>query len=216
MMAALRKAYGLARWLVRLEIGIWRSLFLWTARRVPGAGPGVRSFSYAKQVTPILLAFIFVSVLELAVVHLLLPWATVRLIALVISVWGLLWMAGYLASMRVFRHLLTGSELRVRHGTDTDIRIPLSAVAAVNSARGHVPTNRSVQVERLRDRTVASVAMLKLTNVAVTLRHPLPVAAHDGRHDADELRFYVDDPRGFVAAARERLAAESPRQRLSA
>ncbi len=44
-------------------------------------------------------AFIFVSVLELVVVHLLLPWETVRLIADVLSIWGLVWMVGFLASM---------------------------------------------------------------------------------------------------------------------
>lgn len=26
-------------WLVKPEIGIWRSLFLWLTRRVPGEGP---------------------------------------------------------------------------------------------------------------------------------------------------------------------------------
>ena len=42
------------RWLVRLEVGIWRSLFLWVFRRVPGRGPRSDDFSYAKEVTPII------------------------------------------------------------------------------------------------------------------------------------------------------------------
>ena len=52
-----------ARWLVRLEIGIWRSLFLWIFRRVPGKGPRSEDFSYAKEVTPLLIVFIFLSAL---------------------------------------------------------------------------------------------------------------------------------------------------------
>ena len=47
------------RWLVRMEIGVWRSLFFWVTRRVPGAGPGTQTFSYGRQVAPVIGAFIF-------------------------------------------------------------------------------------------------------------------------------------------------------------
>ena len=90
MATVLRRAFSLVRWLVVLEIGIWRSLFLLVTRRVPGGGPGVQAFSYARDITPIMGAFIFVSVLELPVVHLLLPWETIRHIADALSIWGLL------------------------------------------------------------------------------------------------------------------------------
>jgi hypothetical protein len=46
------KALAPVKWLVTLEIGIWRSLLLWAARRVPGQRVGVESFSYAS--TPLL------------------------------------------------------------------------------------------------------------------------------------------------------------------
>jgi hypothetical protein len=109
----IRRAWSGVSWFVRLEIGIWRSLFLWVTRRVAGQGPGVATFSYARQILPLLAAFIFVSLIELPVVHLLIPWDTVRLVALVVSVWGLLWMLGLLASMKVFPHLLDDAELRI-------------------------------------------------------------------------------------------------------
>jgi hypothetical protein len=67
-----------------------------------GMGPAVETFSYAREVAPIMGAFIFVSLVELPIVHLLLPWPTLRLAALALSVWGLLWMIGLLASMKVF------------------------------------------------------------------------------------------------------------------
>ncbi len=147
MTAALNRCSSLLRWLVLLEIGIWRSLFLWMTRRVPGQGPGALSFTYANQVSPVLGAFIFVSAVEAPVVHLLLPWDNLRFILLGISVWGLGWMVGFLASMRVFRHLLDGTGLRIRRGTTVDLRIPWSAIRSVESRRGSVSTNRAVQVE---------------------------------------------------------------------
>ena len=121
-MVTLGRAFSGARWLVRLEIGIWRSLILWVTRRKPGQGPGVQAFPYSRDVAPIMGAFIFVYVL---------------------SVWGLLWMIGFLAGMRVFPHLLDDHGLRVRHGTTLDLRIPWEAVATVRARRGSVPTQRT-------------------------------------------------------------------------
>ena len=98
VVGALRRAFSLVRRFVILEIGIWRSLFLWVTRRVSGQGPAVEVFSYAKELAPLMGAFIFVSAIELPVVHVLLPWETVRLVLLVLSVWGLLWMIGFRAA----------------------------------------------------------------------------------------------------------------------
>lgn len=193
------RAFAFVRWLVRLEIGIWRSLFLWLTRRVPGRGPGVEAFPCAKEITPILWAFIFVSALELPVVHLLIPWQPVKLAVLILSVWGLLWMLGYLAGMRVFRHLLDDSGLRIRNGPGVDLRIPWDAVAGVTARRGRVVARATVHVED----GVAHVAVLKQTRVSVALERPTAV---DGAREVVEVRFYVDDPRGFVAAARQRVA----------
>lgn len=204
-MTSIKRAFSLVRWLVRLEIGIWRSLILLVARRVPGQRPGVQLFSYVRAVAPIMGAFIFVSALELPVVHLLLPWETVRLIADVLSIWGLLWMVGFLASMKVFPHLVDAQGLRVRYGTSTDIHIPWDAIASVTSRRGSMPSGRTVQVERSADGTVVSVAVLKQTKVAVVLREPTTVELPEGMEEITELRFYADDPRALVAAAREQL-----------
>jgi hypothetical protein len=205
-MAVAPKTFSLVRWLVVLEIGIWRSLLLWALRRVPGLGPGVQSFGYARDITPLLGAFVFVSALEVIVVHLLLPWETARLVALGIGIWGLLWMVGFLASMRVFRHLLDDDGLRIRSGTTADIRIPWQAVERVTARRGSVPKGRSVQVQD----GVAHFAVLKQAKVAVVLHRPTPVTLPDGIHEISELRFYADDPRAFVAAARARLAGVRP------
>jgi hypothetical protein len=198
----LRRILAPLRWLVTLEIGIWRSLFLWLTRRVSGHGPGVATFSYSKAVAPIIAAFIFVSLLELPVVHLLLPWDAVRLVALVISVWGLLWMIGFLASMKVFPHLVDGDGLRVRYGTTADFTVPWDAVASVSARRRSVPGRPRIRVEE----GALSVAVMNQTRVDVVLHRPATFELRDGTREVTELRLYADDPRAFVASARERLS----------
>ena len=193
------RVIGAARWLVRLEIGTWRSLFLLVTRRVSGRGPGVLTFSYSRQVAPVIGAFIFVSLIELPVVHLLIPWDSVRIAALVVSVWGLLWMIGYLASVKVFPHLLDADGLRIRFGTTVDIAVPWKAVASVTARRGSVPDGSTVHV----DGTEVAVPVMKQTRVAVSLDRPTTLRLPSGPAEVTELRFYADDPRGLVAAARE-------------
>jgi hypothetical protein len=197
-----RAAWRFARWLVRLEIGIWRSLWLWIRRRKSGVRPGVEPVSYAKEITPVLAVFVVLSLVELPVVHVLIPWDSVRLVVLVLSVWGLLWMVGYLASVRVFPHLLSPHGLRVRFGTHVDIEVPWSAVEGVSARRGSVPTGGSVVVE---DGAV-SVPVMKQTRVTVVLREATRLSLPDGEREVGEVRFYVDKPAPFVARARELLA----------
>ncbi|MGI9110809.1 MAG: hypothetical protein ACR2GT_01165 [Gaiellaceae bacterium] len=161
-------------------------------------------------------AFIFVSAVEAPVVHLLLPWDNLRFILLGISVWGLGWMVGFLASMRVFRHLLDGTGLRIRRGTTVDLRIPWSAIRSVESRRGSVSTNRALQVEHGTGAAIAHIAVLKQTNVAIGLRRSVPVTLAEGEAQVTEVRLYVDDPRAFVATARERLSDLQRAELLSA
>jgi hypothetical protein len=214
-MTILRRAYALARWLVRLEIGIWRSLFLLAARRVPGRGPGVRLFPYAKEVAPLLYAFIGVSALELVVVHLILPWETVRTIALVISLWGLLWMIGYLASLKVFQHLVGPGELRVRYGTAVDVRVPWEAVADVRLGRHRVPTGKAVHVlpaDGADGGVALHVSVLKRTRIELVLHGPTMLELPDGPQEVTAVRLDADDPKALVAAAREHLRDPSGRE----
>lgn len=200
------------RWVVRLEIGIWRSLFLWVTRRIPGRGPDVQSFPYAREISPLLGAFILVSALELPVAHLLIPWESVKLALLIFGIWGLLWMIGLLASMRVFQHLLDDASLRVRHGTRLDAELRWEDIETVRAARDSVPTNKLVHLNDSEHGTIASIAVLKQTRVAVKLRWPTPVALPAGPTPIAEIRFYVDNPKASSPPpARSSPTARQPR-----
>jgi hypothetical protein len=71
---ATRTAVRGARWVIAYELGLWRSLFRWVLRR-PVAGRGEHAFGYAGLLTPVFVAFIVVSAIEIPIVHLILPWS---------------------------------------------------------------------------------------------------------------------------------------------
>jgi hypothetical protein len=197
-----------AKWLLRLEFNIWRSLLWWIVRRKPGAGPHARTFTYTRELGPLIGVFILVSALELVVVHLLLPWETLRLVLDIVSLWGLLWMLGLLASMRVYLHVVDAEGLRVRHGFHADLRIPWDAITDVRTLRGRVQGKGDVVVED----DVLCVPVLKQTRVVVKLQERTSV----GPAQVTEVRLYADDPKAFVAAARERIGSQAlltPNQR---
>lgn len=192
---------------VRYELNIWRSLGIWVLRlrTVP---PGARGHRYAGAVTPLMIVFIVVSAVELPIVHFLLPWETVRLVVDIISVWGLLWMVGLLAAVRVHPHFVDEKGIRVRYAFSVDVRVPWEAVASARSRARTVETGRTVQCEQTAAGAVVSINVMKQTTVDLVLREPtvldLPQA---GGQPVVELRLYADDPAALVADIRDRLAA---------
>jgi len=186
----------LLRWLVRLEVGIWKSLFLLVTRRRSGVGT---PFPYGSAVTPIILVFIGVSAVETVVLHVIVPWEQVRLALDVVSVWGLLWMVGYFASIRVHPHLVTDAGLRVRSGTSVDLFVPWSSVESVELRRRALDKDRRLVVED----GVATVPQLKETHVDLRLSAPLQTP----KGPVTEVRLHVDDPKALVAACRSVLPA---------
>jgi hypothetical protein len=193
--------------LIANELGIWRSLLFMVVRRVPGRDPGVQAFPYAKEATPLMAAFIFVSIIELPIVGLLLPWPTVRLVVLLLSLWTVLWMLGLLATIRVHPHLLDDDGLRLRQGATTDIRIPWEAIATVSAHRGRIQTRERVHIEQGDDGPILNLPAMKRTRVDVALHRPTLLKLPGRVEEIAHVRLYADNPNAFIAAVRERLVS---------
>jgi hypothetical protein len=196
-----RRIGRLAKRAITFELGIWLSLYRWIARR-PRVRPGAHGFGYSTAVQPIIWVFIVVSAIEVVVVHSLLPWPVVRMVALIIGAWGLTWMVGLLASVKVNVHELSAAGLRVRYGSNVDVTVPWDAVASVRPHRQDLPSSRTVQLDETDGGTVLKVGVSSQTNVRVALREPVTVRLPKGEQQIVELRCYADDPSAFVSCAR--------------
>ena len=196
---------ALASRALRFEAGIWLSLYRWITRR-PRVQPGAAGFGYSNAVEPMIWVFIVVSAIEVVVVHLLLPWPVVRAIALLLGIWGLSWMLGMLASVKVNVHELGPDGIRARYGSNVDVFVPWSAVSAVRRHRQDLPSSRTVQLTDSSDGTVLSIGVSSQTNIRFVLREPVTVKLPKGARNIVELRCYADDAQQLVAQAQSLLA----------
>ncbi|MGH3663812.1 MAG: PH domain-containing protein, partial [Micromonosporaceae bacterium] len=203
----------LARRALAYEWGMWRSLYLWTFRRPLTRDPDARTFGYASTLTPIFVGFIVVSAIEIPLLHLMLPWRTVQMIALALRGYGPFWMIGLLASLRVHPQVVSRAGLRARYGPTIDFTIPWDAVSTVRTRRRDLDRQRTVQLEHTGSGLILNLAISKQNEVDVVLRQPRTVRLpRGGTEPISQLRICADDPKALVAQSQRHLSGELARE----
>lgn len=182
----------------------------WATGRHEGRLPG--SFSYDKNLRPLLGAVLALVVLEGAMAEALLtvvlphtPWVW---IALGVHCYALVWLAGFYASMVTRPHRLGIDELVVRDGIFTELVIPYRAIA---QARAALSSNFGRSGLKVDPRTGIATLAYGDANVALDLDTDQPVSVASTRtalHLA-VLHITVDDPPRFVKALHERTSTQS-------
>jgi hypothetical protein len=188
--------------LVRHELAIATSLALYLRRRRSGVEAGVVPIGYDRALRPLSVTFLALSMVELAVVEVAVPWPTVRLVLLVAGGYTVLFVAGLAAANVVRPHLVTAADLRLRSGTWADVPVPLDRIATVTARRRAAP-DRTVSV--VDDALVLGIG--GGTTVDVELREPTVLPVGRRTHPVRAVRFAADDPHAAVAAVRASLAA---------
>jgi hypothetical protein len=201
------KTGPLLRRAAAMEISMWRSMYQWARRKPLPLAPGDEPFSYVGVVKPILSVFIGLSVVEIPILDLIIrnvvPWPPARWIMLVLSIWGLLWMLGLLASLTIHPHVVGDAGIRVRMSTGPDLTVPWEDVNTVSKSYRSMPSSKSVQIEDDRGRRVLHIVAASQTSVDVRLRRPTTFPLPKGESEpVEELRLYADDPDAFVRKAR--------------
>ncbi|MCF6744203.1 hypothetical protein E9529_07925 [Blastococcus sp. KM273128] len=185
---------------VRMEVGIWQSLYRWTFRR-PRVPAGAAAFTYHRSVLPVIITFIVVSAIELVVVDVLVHrWPAVRIPLLVLGIWGLTWMIGFLAAHVTRPHAVGPDGIRARFTADVDVDLPWDAVDAVSRRL----RTREEKAPRL-DRGAGSLDlwMQDRTNVEIELDRPVAVRLPEGEAVVRRVGLFADDPAAFLAAVRQ-------------
>lgn len=145
---------------------------------------------------------IVLSLAELAIVHMLVPWAWLRLAMLVLTVWGVLFLLGYFASRIVHPHFITDEVLHLRWGLQTVLTTPLTNVATVARHINHAHTQPGIDGDRL------ILTQFQSTNVLIPFTDPVAASAPVPRKHlpadfyAAEVQLYVDDPDALLRALR--------------
>jgi hypothetical protein len=189
------------------EAAMWRSMYVWARRRPLPLAPGDEPFGYLGVVRPILGVFIGLSAVEIPIFDLIVsrvvPWEPARWIVLGLGVWGLFWMVGLFASMKIHPHVLGATGIRVRLSAGIDFTVPWENIETVSRSYRTMPSGRSVQIEEADERRVLCVVVGSQTSVDVRLRRPTSIPLPKGPTEpVDEVRLYADDPDGFVRRAR--------------
>ena len=187
------------RWAPRLlmfELRLLRSLVLVALRRVDGVGPGDVALPYARAATPLGALFAGLSVAEVVVVELVVPWPTVRHVLLVLGAWGLFVVAGLLAMNWTHPHVARPDALVVRSGGLVTVRVPWDAVAAVERRDRHDHSAWAIEDGHLYLPVAGSTA------VDIVLAPPLAVRAGRRTGAVTRISLAVDDAAAGVALLR--------------
>lgn len=126
------------------EFGLISSLVRLIARR-PKVSAGSTVFTYHRQSSPVVWMMVAFLVIELVVLHLVIPWDAVRLVALILGIYGLLWVVGYVAGFAMHPHLLTEQDLIIRRGPTLAIVLPLDTIERVEAKDRDLPGWRSIR-----------------------------------------------------------------------
>jgi hypothetical protein len=164
--------------------------------------PGGTGIGYVKALMPMLIVFSVVTLIEAALFTLVDFGFVFHLVLLVLELYSVLLMLGYLAAMVVRPHTVGPRELRVRNGAFLDVAVPLAQVQAVHRRRRNHNDRHLITLADGEFRLVLNAE----TNVEIELREPITVTRPLGKTGtASVLKFYADDPDAAVAAIRVAL-----------
>ena len=192
-----------------LELRIYANIGRFIARR-PAIPRGAAGFSHHKPVFTLLMIFIVLSAVEIPTVDLIVHrWPVVRVLFLILGIWGVTWMVGLLCAYLMRPHTVGPDGIRVREGLETDIPLSWDDIASVE--RGvRIDEPKSPRITETEDGRMLSLRVQHETNVEIALEGPTLVrlpgrAPKGGRQAVTSVRLWTDDLDGFMDAVRRHM-----------
>lgn len=173
-----------------------RHAFAWGA--TPDVPPGATAFSYHRGLQAVMWALLAASLLETAVLHLLLArlWSVkASLVLFAVSVSGLIYLIGLINSLARLPILVTDAGVSVRGGLLLDQWLPLAQIEAVSIVADPGDLKRP---------ELLKASLLAYPNTLIRLARPIPRRGRGGRsRDITIVALRPDDAAGFAAAVAE-------------
>lgn len=187
--------------LMIMEIRLWACLSAWIRRRPPGRD----DFPYHanSQLGLIMGVLVFTTPVEIAVLEILIPWPWLRIVTLILALYGMLWIVMLFASLRAMPHRLEPYGLRLHYGVLASGVIPFSMIASVEVALAKAPkSGDGLQIAGEE----AFFAINGETNLMVTLAQPLALERVIGQTPSvTVIRFRSDEPKRMIERLRAAL-----------
>lgn len=191
--------------LLRHELGGLMSIVLLVRGRkdVPAGATVIRCGAAQKT---FLVVMMVLGPIEIVLVEVLVPWGWLRVLLLVLGVYGLIWMLGFYAGVHTRPHYVGDDRLVLRVGHLAGVSVDVGSVRAVRRETHDRYTGTKYKgLVSVKDDVVAMQGMSG-TTVTVVLEPGTPVQVQGrGTVHADELRFDADDLDAAVRTVKERI-----------
>lgn len=158
-----------------------------------------RPFSYHKHLTPMCAALLALSIIEVAVYHLLVGhWnRTAAFVMFIFSDAGLIYLIGLIKSFRFRPVLMTPQGVRIRAGILIDRLVPLDTIASVET---------NFAGTDVRDPATLNAALIAWPNIVLRLNEPVARRSFLRRREPfSMIVFRLDNPEPFVRLLKWRL-----------
>lgn len=192
------------------EAKAYRALWLWiSGRRFAIESDSVTITSTrGSMVMPV--AFAVATIIEIIVLHLLLPWVWLQVTVAAISVWSLIVLFGHLAKHRTNPHYLTDSSLVLRQSGSVVCVIDRAEIVRVAPRRTFSETSPTIIDGRLYLPNADGTNVDIVLETAVRAALPVFVRSHRTTEDVTRISLYVDEPARLISLSSEEPVIERP------
>lgn len=194
--------------LLRNQARLYTGLWLWLRRATDRDSREQQPLTAGRGVLTLPMAFLAATLIEVVVLHLVIPWAWLSITLAVISLWSLVFLFALVVADIAYPHYVTGQDVVLRRTGRVAARIPLERIAAVAECRRYNHTAPAFEDGRL------FLAGPDGTNADLTLHDPVTVHIDSllpsGRIAAETTRISLslDDPATLRTALNTPCRAE--------
>jgi hypothetical protein len=189
---------------ISFEVGLLTAIARVAGRRSPLVPTGAFAFTSKQGTLAIPIAFSVATVVEIVVLHLVVPWPALVGALTLISGYALLLLFGVIAVRWQHPHYVTPAALVLRNGVHTVATIPLNDIDTVVVRYDGSSTSPTV------DRGIARLATLSGCSISIrlTAKHQMKLTAgrRANEHDVTEIRLAVDNARAMASFLSERVS----------
>ncbi|CCQ16208.1 putative uncharacterized protein [Rhodococcus sp. AW25M09] len=200
------------------QVGRWRSLLLWMRGRHAPVSADSTVFTATRGTLAMPLMFGAATVIEMAVLHLLIPWLWLSAAVAALSMAALVALASSIALARVHPHVLSAEALTLRTSGTVVATVNRASIASARIHRRYGVVSPALDEGRLvlpnQDGTNVAIEL----SVAIPVLVPAILQRWQISGTAHSLSLQVDDPAALVASltrSEPPLGADRPSRTFS-